>query len=318
MNQNPRRPRFFLLPLVLLAWSLALLASTVLGGYFEERGGIFGAPSPEAQARVLDTGVTRAVAFATDGNSDAAVNALAGTVHNLGETSEAYVATGRLVTGRGEPKLAVRFLTTATANKALSWDPNLWAALANAQTQTGDTNGAAKSAREADASALAAFGQAGKTQPGQSQEQIEQAARFLSVGSYFQTVKKDNGNAARAYREAVRIAPNHYLTLNNLGYLLADTGTTKAEWTEALQLTRRAVELAPGDPTVADSYGWALYRLGDYAGARRVLRPAVDNMPMSVELRRHLAAVYDALNLPDQAQIERERATRLDPNGATP
>jgi len=313
MNPTPpRRSRFSLMPLALLAG--ALIASMGMATLVEQQaGGPFAPPSPRDQARALDTGVARAVALARDNNTVGADKTLEGTVAGLGGAPGDYAVAGRLATRRGRPELAARFLSNATANAALSWDPNLWDALADAQKQTGDTRGAAESLRVADSRANLVLAEEGKTKPGMAPEQAEQVARFLSVGSYFQTAKKDNVNALRAYREAVRIAPNYPLTLNNLGYLLADTGTTKAQWQEALRLTRRAVELAPGDPTIADSYAWAMYRLGDYAGARRVLRQAVDDLPTSQELRRHLAAVYDALNLPDQAQIERTRAAHLDP-----
>ena len=119
-----------------------------------------------------------------------------------------------------------------------------------------------------------------------------------------------------AYREAYRLLPGDPLTANNLGYILADHGTTPDDFAEAVRLTRGVVEKMPDQPVFLDSFGWALFKRGDsaqndLAGARRRLREAVDLAPDMPELHLHLAAVYEALNKLPDALREAEIAAQL-------
>ncbi len=63
------------------------------------------------------------------------------------------------------------------------------------------------------------------------------------------------------YRKAVEIDDQNVLALNNLAFLLADTGGRPEE---ALTLAQKAKELAPESATVQDTLGWVLYRKGLY------------------------------------------------------
>jgi Flp pilus assembly protein TadD len=110
------------------------------------------------------------------------------------------------------------------------------------------------------------------------------------------------------------LAPNDPDLLNMVGYTLADEGTTPAEWREALLLTRRALDLSGGHPVIRDSYGWALFRTGDYRAARRELRQAADGVPDLAEVRYHLGVVYAALGQTREARNEFARALRIQPD----
>ncbi|HYG22125.1 MAG TPA: tetratricopeptide repeat protein [Verrucomicrobiae bacterium] len=74
----------------------------------------------------------------------------------------------------------------------------------------------------------------------------------------------NHAQAAAAYEKAIAVEPDSTLALNNLAYLYAeDLGNLE----RALELARRARQLAPEDPVVADTYGWVQFRRRDYAQA---------------------------------------------------
>lgn len=67
--------------------------------------------------------------------------------------------------------------------------------------------------------------------------------------------------AVAAYRDAIKVHPESAVSLNALGYTLADR-TTDHE--EARELIEAAIELAPDNPAIIDSMGWILFKQGDY------------------------------------------------------
>ena len=62
------------------------------------------------------------------------------------------------------------------------------------------------------------------------------------------------------------------MTLNYLGYMLADRGE---KLPEALVMIQKAVELEPQNYAYLDSLGWAYFKLGQYAKAEENLRKAM-------------------------------------------
>jgi len=63
------------------------------------------------------------------------------------------------------------------------------------------------------------------------------------------------------------------MTLNYLGYMLADKGMRLPE---ALKLIRKAVDIDPMNGAYLDSLGWAYFKLGQYEEAEENLRQAVE------------------------------------------
>jgi predicted Zn-dependent protease len=105
---------------------------------------------------------------------------------------------------------------------------------------------------------------------------------------------------AIAELEAVlRLAPGEVVALNNLAWLYAQRQDARAR-----DLAARAHALAPGDPNVADTYGWILARSGETARGIALLRRAAAAAPDSGQIRYHLAAALAGIG-------EREEARRL-------
>ena len=80
--------------------------------------------------------------------------------------------------------------------------------------------------------------------------------------------------AEELYRTLIEREPDSPWHLNSLGYMMADSNY-KVD--ESLELLARALRLAPDTPEILDSYGWALYRLGDLPGAFEFVEEALDH-----------------------------------------
>jgi tetratricopeptide (TPR) repeat protein len=77
----------------------------------------------------------------------------------------------------------------------------------------------------------------------------------------------------------------------------------------------RAVELRPNDGNIAESLGWALYKLGDIPGAVRWLEKAVELESQSSVINDHLGDAYWAQGRRREALFQWRRALMLGPEG---
>lgn len=96
--------------------------------------------------------------------------------------------------------------------------------------------------------------------------------------------------AERFFRQALDLDPQNAMTLNYLGYMLADKGT---HLQEALQMIRKAVDLEPWNGAYLDSLGWAYFKLGDYEQAEENLRQAVERDQSDPTVHMHLGDLYE-------------------------
>ena len=96
--------------------------------------------------------------------------------------------------------------------------------------------------------------------------------------------------AEQFFRQALELDPASSMTLNYLGYMLADKGN---RLTEALQLIRKAVELDPMNGAYLDSLGWAYFKLGQNELAEENLRQAADRDRTDPTVHEHLGDLYE-------------------------
>ena len=85
-------------------------------------------------------------------------------------------------------------------------------------------------------------------------------------------------------KQLVALRPDDAQALNALGYTLVDR-TSRTD--EGLAFIERAHKLAPSDPFILDSLGWAFYRMGRFDDAVRYLQQALDGRP-DAEIAAHL------------------------------
>jgi tetratricopeptide (TPR) repeat protein len=92
------------------------------------------------------------------------------------------------------------------------------------------------------------------------------------------------------FRKALALDPNNSMTLNYLGYMLADHGM---KLQEALGMIKKAVELDPQNYAYLDSLGWAYFKLGQYSQAEADLRKAVERNSTDATVHDHLGELYE-------------------------
>ncbi len=96
--------------------------------------------------------------------------------------------------------------------------------------------------------------------------------------------------AERYFRQALALDPDNAMTLNYLGYMLADRGM---KLPEALKLIQKAVNQQPANAAYLDSLGWVYYKMGDYELAETNLRSAVERDQTDGTVHMHLGDLYE-------------------------
>jgi Flp pilus assembly protein TadD, contains TPR repeats len=111
-------------------------------------------------------------------------------------------------------------------------------------------------------------------------------------------------------RHLLKLQPDHAQALNALGYTLADHNIRLPE---AVSLLQQALKLAPNDPFILDSMGWAQYRLGKLDMAAEYLHRAYSARP-DPEIAAHLGEVLWAQGKHDEARNLWQAALSSSPN----
>jgi tetratricopeptide (TPR) repeat protein len=117
-------------------------------------------------------------------------------------------------------------------------------------------------------------------------------------------------DAIAQYRAAVKRWPDSAMSLNALGYTLADR---TENYREAEKLIRKAIKYDPGSAAIIDSLGWVLYRLGRYEEALVELERAYEMLP-DPEVASHIVDVLAALDRHDEALLVLEDAENRSPD----
>jgi tetratricopeptide (TPR) repeat protein len=103
-------------------------------------------------------------------------------------------------------------------------------------------------------------------------------------------VQDEMGQKAEAissYRRVLAKSPENVMVLNNLAFLLADTG---GDSTEALRLATAAIRKAPENPSLLDTLAWVHTKSGDTADALPVLSKLVTKYPEDADYHYHYGA----------------------------
>jgi Tfp pilus assembly protein PilF len=99
--------------------------------------------------------------------------------------------------------------------------------------------------------------------------------------------------AEAAYLESLKTIPDDPMTLNNLAYMYVSDLNEPAK---ALPYSQKAAQLAPNNPDILDTYGWALAKTGKFVDAEAQLLRAVQlsDSPLAATLPRyHLGWVQE-------------------------
>jgi len=130
---------------------------------------------------------------------------------------------------------------------------------------------------------------------------------LLLIGMTY-SAEKNYLDARDAYEKLLTVSSNSPVVLNNLAYLYA---VNLGQPDKGYPLARRARELAPTDPSVADTLGWIFYQKGQYASALTLLRENAAKFNTQPEPQFHLGMTYYMMGDEANAKATLQRALQL-------
>ncbi len=118
--------------------------------------------------------------------------------------------------------------------------------------------------------------------------------------------------AEKRLNQLIALKPDNAQALNALGYTLVDRTQRTAE---GMKLIEQALALAPADPFILDSMGWAHYRLGNLDDSEKFLRRALADRS-DPEIAAHLGEVLWAKGERARAQEVWQSQLKQTPDNA--
>ena len=120
----------------------------------------------------------------------------------------------------------------------------------------------------------------------------------------------DQVGAAEQYRRIIAIQPSNTVALNNLAY---DIAVREKKPADAIGMARKALALAPREPTILDTVGWIEYLMGNTAEAAKLLVQASRSAPGNSEIRLHAAFALASQGARAAAETELAAALKIAP-----
>lgn len=100
-----------------------------------------------------------------------------------------------------------------------------------------------------------------------------QAQFYSTLGDIYNQLG-DHEKSDEYYDKALILTPNDEYVLNNYSYYLSLRGINLEK---AREMAKRANDIASDNPSFMDTYGWVLYKLGEYAEAEKWVKKAIDH-----------------------------------------
>jgi Flp pilus assembly protein TadD len=138
----------------------------------------------------------------------------------------------------------------------------------------------------------------------------EDAAAHLLLAMALEA-QGDWTGAANYYERTVDLAPDNVIALNNLAFILAETG---GDLDRALSLVQRARSRAPHHPDVADTLAWVYVKRNLNDSAIAILEELVAKHPEKASWRYHLAVALYQKGDSRRARQQLEAALRGKPD----
>lgn len=140
--------------------------------------------------------------------------------------------------------------------------------------------------------------------PGEAVEHLqpwmEQHPDDLDAGGYLGMLLQQLGRDPEAIAAYERVLANtdkpNPLLLNNLAWLYFEKGDERA-----LNLARRAYDMVPNRPEVADTYGWILFSSGEQRRGLSILQQAYLAFPNQMDIGYHVGAALKGQGRNDEA-----------------
>ena len=116
---------------------------------------------------------------------------------------------------------------------------------------------------------------------------------------------KDYPKARDAYEKLLSTQPNFVPALNNLAYLYTERLN---DLDKAYDLARKAHELQGQDASIGDTFGWVLYKRGDYQQALPILQESAGKATDNPEIQFHLGMTAYMMGQTDLARAALRKA----------
>src|SRR5580704_2361176 len=142
------------------------------------------------------------------------------------------------------------------------------------------------------ADALSAQKDAQVSKPGASPVAVSQDDKiyiYFLRGALDERQKRYD-SAEEQFRKILAIDSSNSMTLNYLGYMLADRGV---KLDDALTMVQKAVQQDPQNGAYLDSLGWVYFKIGQYALAEANLRKASERIGQDPQVHDHLGELYE-------------------------
>ena len=162
--------------------------------------------------------------------------------------------------------------------------------------------------------AMAQVNERAKRYP-QAEQAVAAAAKYASHkdekefayflwGSILERQKKYDA-AEEQFKLALAANPNSAMTLNYLGYMLADRGLRLEE---ARKYIETALDHDPNNGAYLDSMGWVYYQLNRLDQAEQYLLRAIQRVPRDATILDHLGDVYYKTGRLHEASLQWQKA----------
>lgn len=119
-------------------------------------------------------------------------------------------------------------------------------------------------------------------------EKSKSSSTLLLLASIYERTK-DYSSARDTYERLVSVEPNNAIALNNLAVIYSEHFQ---QLDKALDLARKARDLAPNEPHLTDTLGWIMFKKGDYSNALRTLHESANKLPNEAEVQFHAGMAH--------------------------
>lgn len=207
--------------------------------------------------------------YAQQGQFDKAVGVLKTEIGRHPERQDMRLALGNLAYRSGQYALAVEHFEALVKANPNAGD--VYLRLGEARRKYNDFRGA-----------MDAFRRAKELRPTDPDAHLQLALLLDASGQREQ--------ARPIYEQVIKLQPDNPIALNNLAYMMAETG---GDLDQALSLAERAKQKLPLDFNVSDTLGWIYIKKNLSDNAVSIFRDLVTKNPDSSTFRYHLAmALY--------------------------
>lgn len=146
------------------------------------------------------------------------------------------------------------------------------------------------------------------------EEEVSDIAGMYAFIGDINNSLKNYEEADEAFDKALELDANNATTLNNYAYYLSVRGV---RLTDAEKMSKRSLELSPDLPTFLDTYGWILYKQGNYKKAEEYIQRAIEQERANASgtLWEHLGDVQYKLGNKNGALTSWQKAKELGTEG---